>query len=433
MADLTVLQIDAIKVGSIYKKYPVSKGLYVGVASNGEKGFVIRYSVDGTQRDYRLPKPFGKKSSPAHTSLAEARELAGEIRALGKQGIDYQVKKAQEHTAALASAEAQHANNLTLDDLYKAWFDTTRHKDKGAELSRSMKKHVLPFIGSLPIKKLEEGHIKDVLKPISNKGHNRMAVVVLNNLKQMFKWGGGRSPWKHLLDDPSTNLKPSDVTEKDYLEVERDRYLSEQEVRDLSKKLPDAGLQKYIESIIWITLSCCTRIGETVKAKWENIDLTNGVWIIPEKDTKGKAPSHTIYLSTFSIQQFSKLKQITGHTDYCFPNSTATSHNCIKSPTKQIGDRQLSTKNRLTPLKNRTKLTESLTLAGGGWSPHDLRRTGATTMQALGIDQHIIERVLNHVEQNRMLRTYQRHDYATEVKDAWSKLGERLNLLTQTS
>jgi integrase len=71
----------------------------------------------------------------------------------------------------------------------------------------------------------------------------------------------------------------------------------------------------------------------------------------------------------------------------------------VKSITKQIGDRQAQFKKNRSggprqPMKNRY-FDNSLVLAGGkngAWTPHDLRRTGATRMQALGIPLETIDR-----------------------------------------
>ncbi len=68
-------------------------------------------------------------------------------------------------------------------------------------------------------------------------------------------------------------------------------------------------------------------------------------------------------------------------------------------------------------------------LAGGNWTPHDLRRTGATMMGELGVIGEVIERCINHVEQNKLRRIYQRHDLRAEQQQAWHLLGNRLSLL----
>ena len=53
-------------------------------------------------------------------------------------------------------------------------------------------------------------------------------------------------------------------------------------------------------------------------------------------------------------------------------------------------------------------------------------------MRSLGVDGDVIEQCLNHIEQNRMKRIYQRHQHETEKAKAWRLLGDRLELLTRT-
>ena len=50
------------------------------------------------------------------------------------------------------------------------------------------------------------------------------------------------------------------------------------------------------------------------------------------------------------------------------------------------------------------------------WRIHDLRRTAASGMAALGFQPHIIERVLNHVSgaQGGLVSVYQRYEYREE-------------------
>ena len=50
-------------------------------------------------------------------------------------------------------------------------------------------------------------------------------------------------------------------------------------------------------------------------------------------------------------------------------------------------------------------------------------------MGELGVMGEVIERCLNHVEQNKLKRIYQRHELKAEQKEAWRRLGERLTLL----
>ena len=97
----------------------------------------------------------------------------------------------------------------------------------------------------------------------------------------------------------------------------------------------------------------------------------------------------------------------------------------MKSVSKQVGDRQLRFKNR-KDLSNRSN-DDSLVLADGSngeWTPHDLRRTAATMMQALGVSPDVIDRCQNHVlAGGRVRRHYLKHEYNDAKRGAWRLLG----------
>jgi integrase len=143
-----------------------------------------------------------------------------------------------------------------------------------------------------------------------------------------------------------------------------------------------------------------------------------------------------VYLSAFALRQFKALHVLTGDTPFCFPSPTTTAdeparHVCLKSVSKQVGDRQVRFKKR-KPLKNR-RHDDSLVLSNGKngeWTPHDLRRTGATMMQQLGVPPDVIDRCQNHVlAGSRVRRAYLHYDYAAEKREAWERLGERIEAL----
>jgi hypothetical protein len=51
-------------------------------------------------------------------------------------------------------------------------------------------------------------------------------------------------------------------------------------------------------------------------------------------------------------------------------------------------------------------------------------------MQEIGILPAVIDKCMNHREQNRMKRVYQRHPYTDEKREAWRLLGAQLEELT---
>ena len=51
---------------------------------------------------------------------------------------------------------------------------------------------------------------------------------------------------------------------------------------------------------------------------------------------------HIVYLSSFAVRHFIKLKELTGVGEWCFPASRKSDCLCSKTVTKQITDRQRS-------------------------------------------------------------------------------------------
>ncbi len=54
-------------------------------------------------------------------------------------------------------------------------------------------------------------------------------------------------------------------------------------------------------------------------------------------------------------------------------------------------------------------------------------------MGNLGIHGDVIEKCLNHTQENKLKRVYQHQELNAEQADAWRILGERLELLTTQS
>jgi len=80
-------------------------------------------------------------------------------------------------------------------------------------------------------------------------------------------------------------------------------------------------------------------------------------------------------------------------------------------------------------MTGRSKDVDALVLPGGKWTPHDLRRTAATTMAEFGALPDVVEKCLNHTEVGKVKRIYQRAQYEGPMREAWKALGGRLGLL----
>ena len=459
MRKITSKELEALRA-SDHGRVIREDGGVVGRVRSGVKGitvaFRMEYKLDGVKRDVSLgtwPK----------MSLAELRSERDRVRITVTEGFDPAkvrkadlIKEKDELEAVLAAEEARLEQDLTLDDLFKSWIaQGVNRADGNKELKRAYAKNISPTLGNIPLRRLAEKDIQETIRPEITAGRVRKAQVMLLNIKQMLSWGEKRQPWRALLiaGNPAVLISEDSITPPDH-EDERERVLLKEEIVELAaifknseaaynsakpgaKYSVSRPLKKESQLALWICLGTLSRIGELLMAKWEHVDLSEGTWFIPKANVKGrrkKKQDHLVYLSAFAQAKFQALHALTGDSVWCFPTKGKdgrTKHVGVNTVAKQVGDRQIRFMDR-KPLKGRAH-DDSLVLAegiNGNWTPHDMRRTGATMMQAAGTPLDVIDRCQNHVMAgSKVRRAYLHHDYAKEKREAWKVLGEKLNLI----
>jgi integrase len=414
--------------------------LVARITPSGERLFYFRYTNGRDRITYPIGT-YGRDGQEGTMTIAEAGQRAKELAGLHKSGIrdikeHFEAKETTRiadrnadlaritaEKAAIDDEQARQAARKTVKELFEHWakVDLINRKDGGAEVRRMFDKDVLPILGKMAVDEVKKGHITEVTDTMLARGVNRAAKIAFSLMRQMFRFAVDRDLIEY---DPTASIRKAKIGGKD---VERDRVLSEEEIRSLAKLTPEAGLLPSTEAAIWIALSTCCRIGELLSARWDNIELDKRNWHIPAEHSKNGKP-HNVTLSPFAINQFTKIWALNSDSEWCYPNSKNSGPVCSKTVTKQLGDRQRHPDRGV--MSNRSAKAQALLLKGGKWTPHDLRRSGATLMTALGVLPEVAERCLNHTEENKIKRIYQRHSYAKEMADAWDKLGMHLKSLT---
>jgi integrase len=453
MRRLTSVELAALKVSERMQRVTVDKGLLLRISPNGERCWLVRYSVDGTRKEYRLPKIFGRVSDDAHLSLADARAEAGRILALARAGTDVQVEMAERVAREAALRDAQRVGDATFGDMFDSWvINGVNRKDGNEDIRRRFAADVLPFVGSVRVAETTDQQLCGVIRAVANRGAPRAAVMLRNDLAQMFGWAGKRQPWRRLLveGNPMDLVEIDKLVPPDYdLDNERHRYLSLDELCELKAKLdgmraeygnaPDRRrarqpLERTTELAVWIMLGTLCRVGELSLARWDDIDFEKNEWRIPKKNIKRGRQDFIVFLSPFARDRFIELHNETGDSDWCLPGADRLDSIGTKAITRQLGDRQTMFKTSRgggprQPLPKRAN-DNQLVLAGGKngeWTSHDLRRTGATMMQQLGIGLDVIDRCQNHVVHTRKVRNhYLLYEYAAEKRQAWTALSNKL-------
>jgi integrase len=246
---------------------------------------------------------------------------------------------------------------VTVGQLFEAWFDqyVRQHwKDEGREAQRLFTRDVLPVLGDVTASDVITDVVMRVLDQAIVRDASRVALLVLSLLRQMFRWG---LPRGDVTTDPTLTVHKTVVARP----AERDRVLSEAELRVLAAALPASDLPQHSQSAVWILLASATRVSELSMARWVDVDLEKGIWTIPATNSKNRR-EHIVHLSSFALAQFRKLKALRQN-GWVLPGRHPNQPIDLKILSRQMRDRQ-----RERPLAKRSSETGTLGVPGGPWT-----------------------------------------------------------------
>ncbi len=410
-----------IEVKEKYLSVPGYTGLVLRVRP-GRKDWYFRWRPQGgTVRKIAL-------GQYPMIGLSEARQKSEALRKQRAEGIDPQAERLRievEKAAAAALADALPQTLPQLFDLWRARELGRGRKDGGAETLRKFQKDVYPALGEIPLSQIRRAHVMAVLDSVRARAP-RIAGMILSELRQMYAFAIER---EIVEIDPTAGIKRAKLGGNAAV---RKRVLSPDEIQLLAEALP-LTMSERAQHVLWIMLSTCCRIGEVSAAEWDDVDLDAAEWRIPPENAKNGSEHH-VFLSKFALFHFKKLHELrlaaaesadTLPSPWVVPARHHSGSVCPKSITKQVADRQRGADG--APLSRRSPMTSALILPGGQWQPHDLRRTGATLMESLGLDRRTVKHCLNQqVDGDPIANTYQHHAYTSEMRAAWLALSDRL-------
>lgn len=409
------------------KQYELLDGKVPGLelrVNAGGKEWSLRYRV-------KIGEKWGNKRLPLGefptVTVAAARTEALKSKARISQGEDPMGERqaeADRRAEEIEEKAREVASRVTVSDFFERWIKSDlpiKRKDKGKELRRQFEKDVLPLIGHKEMKDVAQEEILLVTDTVLARGVNRIAQSLFSDMKQMFNFAIER---KVIKEHPAANIKKSSIGKAT---KERERVLNPREIRQLDQALWASSLNRVTHIIYMLQISMTCRINELCQAAWAEIDWNTRQWKIPARRTKSDR-SITVSLSDYSIGLFRELHSITGHTRWLYPGKDETKPINRKAAINHARDRQLPEGKK--PVSGRTVETRSLMIGSEPWRTHDLRRSGSTLMQRLGIPTEVSERCLNHVEDNKVKKIYHKYEYDREMKRAWYLLSEALSVIT---
>ncbi len=398
-------QIAALKP-QLNKQYSVSglgvAGLSITISYGGAKVFYYRYrNKDGKQKRMKL----GKYPS---LTLAKAREAAMRLSVEVNEGNDpVAIKKEIKRTKDERTIK-------TVGELWEDYREYVGLKKRSAEFEFWLwKKHVADAFADIPIEEF-----------------NRVRIVKFLNIKRMEKSAHLANRIQSLLTRLATHgverlifdRSPAHDLGRKPKEHVRERVLDQDELKLFwmllhdPDQLQDAKISMSMAQALKLAALTLCRRSEIAGARWEEVDFKTEEFIIPRIRVKNNQ-THIVPLSKQAVETLYLAREFAfKQNDYVFASPRNDTHFIPSAITRAC--RRFCSHFEFTP-----------------FTPHDLRRTGATTLASsqFKISRFILSRVINHKSEtggaSAMFRAYDHNDYAEEKRNALDVWGRYLESL----
>lgn len=397
----------------------------VRISPNGGRFYLVQYRAKG-------PKGTGSKVRRIYIgrhdgdlwNVTKARAAARKLLAPVDLGQDPWAEREAKRQADLAAeleaqeAKAAHAREAKRreTETFTAQLDlyVSRRLSKrrsGGEAERLLRHGPDAAWGSRHVAEIRRADVAELLETIGERS-GAVARATYAELRTFFHWCAER---ELVGVSPCASIKAPPRPEA------RERFLSDDELRLVWRAADEIGFPfGHVYKLLILTGQ---RLAEVAGMSWAELDLEAGLWRIPGARTKNKQ-AHEVDLPPEALEILGKLPRLG---PLLFPARGG-------GPVRGFS----ATKRKLDATVERLR-REDAEKAGEAapkepipaWRVHDLRRTAATGMAALGFPPHVVERVLNHISgtQSGLVGVYQRHEYRAERKAASTTWAARVTAI----
>lgn len=284
---LTDITCKSAKPAEKNKKLSDGGGLYLLVKPNGKKYWRLKYSHLGKEKTLAI-------GVYPLVTLLEAREARDAAKNLLMQGIDPTDAKKKEKRLAVHNAQ----NTFKATAL--EWYDTKKpewSENHANNVLHRLETDIFPLLGNTPLKEITAPDLLQALRKIEKRGAWDLAIRTRQICGQVFRYGIQLGRCDH---NPAEALRGALKTKP----TEHYAAITPDELPELIRAIHrnDARLFQYTRNAILLSLLTFQRPTEIREAKWSEIDLEKGLWIIPARRMK-KRREHIVPLSRQAIQQ----------------------------------------------------------------------------------------------------------------------------------
>jgi integrase len=274
--------------------------LYLDFKDPPSKNWVLRYTRVGQTHDHGLgPYPV--------VSLAEARRARDAALAKLRGGVD----PIEEKRASKLAGKLERARAMTFRQCAEAYIaaheKSWRNAKHAAQWPATLAAYVYPVFGDLPVAAIDTGLVIKAIEPIwaektetASRVRGRIEAVLAWATVREYRRGDNPAAWRNHLE----NLLPA---KGKIAPVKNHEALPYPELPGFMGVLAEHTAIGALA--LRFAILTVTRTGETLGARWEEINFTEKLWTIPAGRMKG-GREHRVPLSEPALAILATLRQL---------------------------------------------------------------------------------------------------------------------------
>lgn len=396
MATNITARLCETKVAERTKVYDAKcAGLYVFISTKGVATFYFKYWDSAIEK--KVDVKIGEYHA-VHLTVEAARAACYDLR--GRKGKGEDIAQ----TTRIAKARQAVASGKKVGEILDEYIDWMKEPVRKADremrprieswktISGYLERYARPTLGHMVASEVENDHIAKLQDDIARGKVSRKFRASISNarntrtgLSGMFKWAA-QAGRKYVKTSPCVNLPRLDK------EVARDRVLSAAEIRTLWWGLdhPDVPCSRSIALALKFELVTMLRTKEFLRAtgtEVKDLGTADAQLHVPLKRVK-KRSIIVRPLNALAQEVITEALKGKGEGEYIFAGKADGQPLCDTALSKAVRGN--------TEKDGRVISSISKFLGMKHWTPHDLRRTGATLAGDLGFTDAEIARCLDH-------------------------------------
>ena len=403
-------------------------GFGVKINPKGRKVYVFQYRVSAPGQSAKTPARRYTIGKHGNITAAQARERAGELAiavTIGKKDpleVEKLARTERDRAAHAQTEQTRIETELAFSAYADRWlihYEQNGGRGKGVKVRPSsiaqarlvVDRYLKPHLKNMPIPQIQKRDIRAII--------NGMPVEHIGMRRAVFSYASilfGQAARDDIIpanffcdmDKPATPAK-------------RERALEDDELAEVWQAT--AFLPKPFGHFYRLLILTMQRRSEVAGIDWSELNRETKQWLIPVARTKNKR-THLVALSELSIQE---LDLLAGGKNW--PKSGLVLTTTGKTPISGVSKSKAALDKKVAEIRGEGESIKS-------WRTHDLRRTGATGLQKMGIRLEVTEAVLNHAGESKsgIVSVYQTYNWADEKQAALIAWGNRVaTIIGETS